>query len=70
METLGRALLGLGLLLIFLGGAFLLAHRLGITRLPGDIVWRKGNFTFYAPVGLMILLSVLLTIVLNFFARR
>jgi hypothetical protein len=58
------------LLLIVLGGAFLLAHRLGITRLPGDIVWRKGNFTFYAPVGLMILMSVLLTIVLNLFARR
>ena len=70
METLGRGLLGLGLVLLLLGGAFLFASRLGITRLPGDILWKRGNFTFYAPLGLMILLSVLLTIALNLFARR
>jgi hypothetical protein len=33
-------------------------------------VWRKGNFTFYAPLGLMIALSILLTIALNLFGRR
>ncbi len=70
METLGRGLLGLGLVLLLLGGAFLLASRLGITRLPGDILWKRGIFTFYAPLGLMILLSILLTIALNLFARR
>ncbi len=70
METLGRALLGLGLVAILLGAAFLIAAKLGVTHLPGDIVWRKGNFTLYAPLGLMIVLSILLTIALNLFARR
>ena len=70
MESLARALLGIGLLLVLLGGAFLLASKMGVTRLPGDIVWKKGNFTFYAPLGLMLLISILLTIALNLFARR
>jgi len=49
----------------------IVASRLGIERIPGDIVWRKGNFTIYAPIGLMIVVSVLLTIILNlFFSRR
>jgi hypothetical protein len=70
METLGRALLGIGLALVVLGGAFLLASKLGLTRLPGDILWKKGSFTFYAPLGLMIVLSIMLTIALNLFSRR
>ncbi len=70
MDSVGRALLAMGVLLVLLGGAFLLASKLGWTRLPGDILWRKGNFTFYAPIGLMIVVSVLLTIALNLFSRR
>jgi hypothetical protein len=70
METLARALLGIGLLLVLLGGALLLASKMGVTRLPGDIVWKKGNLTFYAPLGLMLLICILLTIALNLFSRR
>ncbi len=70
VETLGKLLLGLGLLLVAAGAAFLLASRLGIRRLPGDVVVRRGSFTLYAPLGLMIVLSVLLTIVLNLIFRR
>jgi hypothetical protein len=33
-------------------------------------VIRRGNFTLYAPIGLMILLSVVLTVVLNLISRR
>jgi Protein of unknown function (DUF2905) len=70
MESVGRGLLAMGVLLVLLGGGFLLASKLGWTRLPGDILWRKGNFTFYAPIGLMIVVSILLTIALNLFSRR
>ena len=70
METLGKTLLALGLVLAVLGGGFLLAARLGFTRLPGDVVIRRDNLTFYAPLGLMILVSVILTIALNLFLRR
>jgi hypothetical protein len=67
---LGKALIVVGLGIAALGLLFLVASRFGLTRLPGDIVIERKNFVFYAPLGLMILLSVLLTILLNLFARR
>ncbi len=70
MESLGKVLLVGALVLAVLGGTLLVAARLGVDRLPGDIVVRRGNFTLYAPIGLMILLSIVLTIALNFFLRR
>ncbi len=56
--------------LLVLGGLFLLLGRLGLERLPGDLVFRRGNLTVYFPIGLMILLSVVGTIVLNVILRR
>jgi hypothetical protein len=67
---LGKALIVVGLGIAVLGLLLLVASRFGLTRLPGDIVIERKNFGFYAPLGLMILLSVLLTILLNLFARR
>lgn len=57
-------------MLLVLGGIFLLLGRFGLDRLPGDLVFRRGNFTVYAPIGLMILASIVLTVVLNLFLRR
>ena len=70
METLGKTLLALGVLLAVLGVVLLVLSRAGIDRLPGDLVFRGRNVTVYVPLGLMILLSVLLTIALNLFWRR
>lgn len=70
METAAKVLLGLAALLALAGGGLLLASKLGVDRLPGDVVLRRGNFTLYAPIGLMILLSVVGTIVLNLFLRH
>ncbi len=70
LESLGRILIGGAVMLLILGGLFLLLGRLGIDRLPGDIVWRRGNFTIYAPIGVMIFISVVLTILLNVLFRR
>jgi DUF2905 family protein len=56
--------------LLVLGGLFLFPGRLGVERLPGDLVFRRGNLTVYLPIGLMILLSVVGTIVLNILFRR
>ena len=63
-------LIGGALVLLVLGGLFLLLGRLGLDRLPGDLVFRRGNLTVYLPVGIMILLSVVGTIVLNLLLRR
>ncbi len=56
--------------LLVIGGLFLVLGRFGIDRLPGDVVFRRGSATIYFPIGLMILLSVVGTIVLNLVFRR
>lgn len=70
LEGLGKVLIGGAILLLVLGGLFLLLGRLGMDRLPGDLVFRRGNATFYFPIGLMILISIVGTIVLNIVFRR
>ncbi len=70
LEGLGRLLVGGALVLLVLGGLFVLLGRLGLDRLPGDLVFRRGNLTVYLPIGLMILLSVVGTVVLNVLLRR
>jgi hypothetical protein len=70
LEGLGKVLIGGAVVLLVLGGLFLLLGRLGVDRLPGDLVFRRGNATFYFPIGLMILISIVGTIVLNLVFRR
>jgi hypothetical protein len=68
----------LGKLLILLGGAIVIAGillilvgrlHLPVGRLPGDIVYRGKNTTFYFPLASSILLSVVLTLVLYVVGR-
>jgi Protein of unknown function (DUF2905) len=70
VEAVAKILLGVAALLALVGLGLLLASKLGISRLPGDIVIRRGNFTLYAPLGLMIVLSLVATIVLNLISRN
>jgi DUF2905 family protein len=70
VETAGKILLGVAAVLALVGAGLLLASKLGVERLPGDIVIKRGNFTLYAPIGLMILLSLIGTLVLNLLLRR
>ena len=70
LEGIGRLLIVGAVVLLVLGGLFVLLGRFGLDRLPGDLVFRRGNFTVYFPIGLMILLSIVGTIVLNLFFRR
>jgi hypothetical protein len=68
---IGRLLIILGLvlliagLLISVGGKFF-----GFGRMPGDIVIRRNNLTFYFPVVTSILLSIILTFVMWLLNRR
>ena len=70
LEGVGKLLIGGAVVLLVLGGLFLLLGRLGIDRLPGDFVFKRGNATLYFPVGLMIVLSIVGTIILNLVFRR
>jgi hypothetical protein len=68
LEPLGRMLIILGAVLLVLGVGILLMERLSVPfvgRLPGDILWRRGNVTVYFPLVSCLLLSVALTVVLN-----
>ena len=67
---IGKLFIGAAILLLVLGGLFLLLGRLGLDRLPGDLVFKRGNLTVYFPIGFMILLSMVGTILLNLFFRR
>ncbi len=70
LEGIGRLLIGGAVVLLVIGVIFLLLSRFGLDRLPGDLIFRRGNLTIYAPIGLMILVSIVLTILLNLFFRR
>jgi Protein of unknown function (DUF2905) len=69
VETVAKWMLGLAAVLALVGGALLVASKLGLERLPGDIVVKRDGFTLYAPLGLMIVVSLVLTIVLNLVSR-
>jgi hypothetical protein len=69
--ALGRALVVLGLVLTAVGLFFVWGGRLPglLGRLPGDLVVRRGNSTFYFPIVTCLLLSLLLTLVFSLFRR-
>jgi hypothetical protein len=71
MNDLGRALVGLGLLLLVAGGLLMLLGRTGIPlgKLPGDIAYRGKNLNVYFPLGTSILVSVLLSLVFYLLSR-
>ena len=70
MESLGKLFMVMAAVLFAVGGLVFLLGRSGGGFLPGDIVIRRGNFTFVAPIVTMTVVSVVLTIVLNLFFRR
>jgi ribose/xylose/arabinose/galactoside ABC-type transport system permease subunit len=72
MGGIGRSLVILGLVVVGLGLALIFSDRLPfkIGQLPGDIVWKGKNTTFYFPLVTSILISVVLSLVLWFFGRR
>ncbi|MDQ3891167.1 MAG: DUF2905 domain-containing protein [Actinomycetota bacterium] len=70
MEGAAKLLLAIAAVLALVGLALFGLSKLGLDRLPGDVVLRRGKFTLYAPIGLMILVSIVLTILLNLRGRR
>jgi len=70
MSDLGRLLIGVGVILVIVGAVFLLAPKLPwLGKLPGDISYQRGNFSFYLPLGTCILISIILTLIMYLFRR-
>ena len=72
MESAARLFLVSAALLALIGLVLLGLARLGVTDLPGTLKWRSkdGSVSIYVPIGFMILVSVLGTILLNLLFRR
>jgi hypothetical protein len=67
----GVVLIVVGLLVAAAGAALLFLDRLpGLGRLPGDVVIERGRWTFLVPITTMIVVSIVLTLLLNLFLRR
>ena len=64
-----RFLIGLGLLILLAGIAWPLLSRIGIGRLPGDIMIQRGNTSFYFPIVTCILISIALSVLMWLFNR-
>ena len=64
---MGRVLIIVGLVIAGIG--LLISMGLPLGRLPGDLSWRRGNFTFYFPLVTSIVLSILLTLLFALFRR-
>jgi hypothetical protein len=71
MSDLGKMLVVAGAVVIVAGIALMLVGRANIPlgRLPGDIVYRGKNTTFYFPLATSILISVVLSVVLYLIGR-
>ena len=71
MAEFGKILAFFGLMLLVLGGIFLLLGRTSLPfgRLPGDILYRGKNTTFYFPLTTSLLVSAVLSLVLYLIGR-
>ena len=68
MQELGRLIISIGVVLIVLGAILSFFGKLPfIGKLPGDILIKRGNFSFYAPITTGIVISVVLSILLTIF---
>lgn len=73
MNNIGKSLILLGLVIVFIGVGFIVFSRFKIPffgRLPGDILIRKGNFTFYFPLATSIIVSVVLSLIFYIISKR
>ncbi|MCK9376821.1 MAG: DUF2905 domain-containing protein [Syntrophobacterales bacterium] len=70
MSDLGRFLIFIGLILVIVGAVLLLAPKLPwLGRLPGDISFKRGNVSFFFPLGTCILISIILSLIMYLFRR-
>jgi Protein of unknown function (DUF2905) len=70
LQSLGRILLVVGVLVTLVGGALALGLRIPfLGQLPGDITIDRENVRVFVPLGTMVVLSLILTVILNLLNR-
>ncbi|HJO94422.1 MAG TPA: DUF2905 domain-containing protein [Victivallales bacterium] len=70
MKSIGMTIIFFGVILVIIGIVFLFYNRIPfIGKLPGDISFKGKNSSFYFPVTTCIIISIILSVVLNLFFR-
>jgi hypothetical protein len=69
-EGLGRLIIVVGLAVVVVGIIVSFARTLRLGSLPGDLHWSGRGWQIWVPLGTSLLLSLVLTIILNLFLRR
>ena len=62
-----KLLIILGIVILIIGLLYPYIKKLGLGQLPGDIIFKSGNSTFFFPIVTCIIISVVLTIIFNLF---
>jgi hypothetical protein len=71
IESIGKSLIIFGIVLIVIGALFFVMGKIPwFGRLPGDIIFKSDNMTFYFPVTTMIIVSAVVTLIFNIVGRR
>lgn len=69
MTDPGKLLLIIGLVIAVLGGVIIVARRLGLGHLPGDVSLSSGGVSLFVPIVTCIVVSIVLTVVINVLLR-
>lgn len=71
LSTFGKILIGMGILMIIIGGLFVIGGKISfIGRLPGDIAIQKKNFSFYFPITTCIIISLIFSLIMWLLRKR
>lgn len=70
IKEFAKIIIIFGIILVLTGLIFYFFDKLPLFKLPGDIVIKRRNYTIYIPFATMILVSIILTIILNFIFRK
>ena len=70
MQETGKILVIFGVIIVLLGLLVQFSDKIPLFgKLPGDILIKRGNFTFFAPIATSIIISLIITAVLNLIVR-
>jgi uncharacterized protein HemY len=71
MSDFGKSIIFIGIVLIIVGILVTMAGKMpGAGKLPGDILIKKENFSFYFPLTTCILLSIIFSAVMYFLGKK
>jgi hypothetical protein len=70
VAPLPKLLMMIGAVLLLLGAVLFVGQRLGLGRLPGDFSWEGKNFSFHFPLATSLMVSLVLTLLINLWLGR